>query len=349
MFGFGGQLVVLNMIREALVTKRKWLSVDRFEEGASLSQLLPGPTMFQMSTFVGEELHSLLGALVCAFSLIAPAFICVLIIGSIYRASGNLPIAQGMLEVIGPAAIALIVAAGLQLSRRNLTNVIDMMGLVAGFVGVAFLHWQPALLLVGIGLVGMLARRRMTAVFVPLFFITTSIGSFASFSALFFSTGALAFGGGQVVIPLLQHDVVEKFHWLSAQQFLDGVALGQLTPGPIMITATFIGLLAFGIPGAIVATLGVFVPGFLYMLIARRTLHRWQENPWVRDFLRVVFSAAIGCVFGAAVLLAELEMHAWWQLVVLAVALAAALLKQSAPRIFAVAGAAGAVRYFTHV
>ena len=350
--GFGGQLVVLNMIREALVVKRGWLAQDRFTEGASLAQLLPGPTMFQMSTYVGRELRGLAGAFLCPLALILPAVIAVLTIGSVYRASGGVPAVNAIFALVGPAAIAMMAAAAVQLARSSTKDWLDAVALAASFIGVALLHLQPAALLVGIGLVGMLARRKIIAsLALPFLFIAdTRAGSFLDFTTLFFSTGALAFGGGQVVIPLLQHDVVEKFHWLSAQEFLDGVALGQLTPGPIMITATFIGLLAFGFSGAAVATIGAFLPGLIYMLLARRTLVRWKDNPWVRDFLRAIFAAAIGAVFGAAVILGQLELRTPAQFAVLAFALVAAVAwKQSAGRIFAVAGIAGVVRYLLHV
>lgn len=351
--GFGGQLVVLSMIREALVVKRGWLAQERFTEGASLAQLLPGPTMVQMATYVGRELRGLRGVLVCPTALIAPALACVLVVGTAYRVSGSVPAVNAVFDLVGPAAIAMLSAAALQLARASLKDWLDGLALACSFVGVALLHWQPATVLVGIGLIGMLARRTIVAsIALPLllFADTPRAGSFLDFTTLFFRTGALAFGGGQVVIPLLQHDVVEKFHWLSAQQFLDGVALGQLTPGPIMITATFIGLLAFGYAGAAVATLGAFVPGLVYMLIARRTLSRWKDNPWVRDFLKAIFAAAIGAVFGSAVLLGQLELHTPLQFAALGVALIAAIFfKQSAGRIFVVAGVAGAVRYFLHV
>jgi chromate transporter len=349
--GFGGQLVVLAMIRDALVIKRRWLAEERFTQGASIAQLLPGPTMFQMATFAGRELRGLAGALVCPFALILPAFLAVLVIGTIYRISGSVPAVAAIFALVGPAAIAMMGSAGVQLARSAVKDIVGAAALAAAFAGVAFLHLQPALLLVGIGLVGMLAQRKLLAAFaLPLLFVADARpGSFLDFTTLFFSTGALAFGGGQVVIPLLQHDVVEHFHWLSAQQFLDGVALGQITPGPIMITATFIGLLAFGLPGALVATAGVFVPGLIYMLIARRTLARWKDNAWVRDFLSAIFAAAIGAVFGAAVLLGHLELKTPLQWVVLVLAFAAATFaKQSPGRIFAVAGLSGAVRYFIH-
>ena len=163
-FGFGGQLVVLNMIREALVKQRQWLEPDRFEEGAALAQLLPGPTMFQMATFVGEELHSLIGAGVCATALIAPAFVAVMVIGGFYKATGNTGVVRDMFSLIGPAAVALVVAAAVQLSRKHIKRIVDIWPLACGFTGVAVFHWSPALLLLALGIMGALVRSRTVAV-----------------------------------------------------------------------------------------------------------------------------------------------------------------------------------------
>lgn len=353
--GFGGPFVIVGMLDEEVVKRRRLMSAERFGQGLSVAQMLPGPTGFQMAVFIGEELGGPLGGLVASASFLLPCVAIVSILSVFYKNGGQVPVVASMFAVMGPVALAAIASSAYSMGKKAVRTLSDIALMVASFVGIAVLNWPVPLVLIGLGLAGMLAKRtRALASLAPFFLFfpsaTEQLGSLKDLIVLFFTTGSLAFGGGPVVIPLLQHDVVERFHWLSAQSFVDGVSIGQLTPGPIMVTATFIGYLAFGWLGAAIATLGCFTPGYVYMSIARRSLTRMQNAAGLQSFLSSVFPAAVGAIFASSAILAALQMHIWWQWLALAAALVAIFtFKQTLVKVFLAAAFVGVVCFLAGV
>ncbi|MBI3985555.1 MAG: chromate efflux transporter [Lentisphaerae bacterium] len=341
---FGGPAMVA-YIRELAVEKKQWLRAEDFQEGAALCQTLPGATAMQTAAFVGLRAGGPLGALAAFVGLGLPAFVLMVVASSVYQSGRDLSPVLAAFHGLHAIVIALIVHAAVNFGRAFIKNWRDGF-LAAGAALFLSFHGSPLLAIAvaaGLGLLlyrnmALPAPRRPSPTQVPGFrllglaFLWTGIAAAGmvllfrmnpglfSLALVMAKVDLFAFGGGFASVPIMLHEVVGVREWLDARTFMDGIALGQITPGPIVITATFVGYQMAGLAGALVATVAIFSPSFLLVLAAVPFLDRLQNASAVRRVLRAILATFVGLLLATAV---TFGMAVKWDLPVAALAVAA--------------------------
>ena len=322
--GFGGPVAHIAMMERGAVNERGWLSRPRFLDALAATNLVPGPNSTEMAIHIGYQRAGLAGAVGSGLAFILPAFVMMLGLSWAYFEQEATPAVDDFFYGIKPAVVAVIAAtayrlflSGVSEPRRLAAGEADLR-LLAIFaaslaVGLAFPGLEVAVLLaagvVGFLLYGPPLRPRPGAfVLLPLLGVSALAwepGRLLDLFWLCLRTGGLLFGGGYVMIPLLEGPVVDGFGWLTREQFLAGVALGQSTPGPIVITATFVGYGAAGLAGAAVATFAIFLPSFFFAVLTSRFIAAFGEVAWLRAALKGIGAAVVATILAATIRLAE--------------------------------------------
>src|SRR5262245_42541550 len=284
------------MMRDEVVDKRKWLTDEEFLDLNSAASLIPGPNSTELAIHIGNVRAGWPGLIIAGICFIVPAMVIVLAFAWIYVAYGQLPQIEAILYGIQPVVIAIILLALWELSKTAVKNVwlglLCFAALIATLTGL-----NELIILFGAGLLVALvkylidARKKnsTTAIF-PLMFLQAGGASAVSASLtsiflFFLKVGAVLFGSGYVLIAFLRADLVEEYQWLTDQQLLDAVTVGQITPGPVFTTATFVGYLLAGVPGAIVATVGIFLPAFIFVAMSAWLVPRMRHSKLFGGFL----------------------------------------------------------------
>src|SRR5262245_6926720 len=328
---YGGP-AIMGVMQAELQEKRHWVYKERFIEGLSLVNMLPGATAAQLSIFLGYARGGWWGGLLGGLAFVLPGFLVLLILTMGYAALGVTPILRGALYGLGPVVLGIYLVAVYRLGRAALTArsqvVIAMAAAVAALatpLGVVSL----LLLAGGVGLWLFHSGKLGVAVLIPLaacllaFHVVERLAptqgplsapaaadapaSLAQICLFLLEVGALTFGGGLSMIALIQERVVSQLHWLTPQEFIDGLALGQLTPGPVLMVAAYVGYKVAGLAGAAVCAIAAFLPSFLIMLAILPVLDRVRTLRWTRAALRGISPAVIGVL---AVSLLRLAPHA---------------------------------------
>lgn len=317
-FGFGGPIVLAGHMRDDLVEDRKWFSIEDYNEGLAFAQLSPGPLAAQLAMYLGWIRAGALGATLTGFVFILPSFLMVVALAALYLRYGTLAWIQALFYSIGAAVIGIIAKSAYQLTRKTMGK--DWLLWIIFFISTAvtiITESEMISLFVIAGIIALLikapprfTKKMLSISLLPAFLLSglrgpASIGTLAKLGIYFTKVGAIVFGSGLAIVPFLHGGVVQQFHWLKERQFLDSVAVGMITPGPIVITSGFIGYLVAGLAGAIVAALGVFLPAYLFVIILAPYYHRFATNPQVRAFVNGLTAAAIGGIAGAAVVLGK--------------------------------------------
>lgn len=332
-WGFGGPIASVGYMQRDLVEKRGWLTERDFLNGVALGQAMPGPLAAQVVMWVGFLQAGTWGALAAAVFFILPSLVLVLAVAIIYVPNQGLAIVQDLFYGIAPAVMAIIAMAAVKLARLTdkrdpkLWTITVIIGVVTAATGA-----EIALLFLaaGVGMVLIEApprlRRRHTdpeppatdgrsLVAMPLAFKvltgTATIGTIGVLALFFLKAGAFIFGSGLAIVPFLREGVVEQHHWLTQRQFLDAVAMGLITPGPVVITAAFIGYLVGGLTGALVSTVAIFLPIYLGVVVPGPWFVRHKDNAQVKAFVRGATSAAAGAIAGATVVLTKGAIIDW--------------------------------------
>jgi chromate transporter len=308
--GFGGPLVHIAIMETEVVERRRWLSKQEFLDGLALCQILPGPASTQLSVLIGHARGGLAGALIGGSAFILPGFCVMLAFTLLYERWGALPVLGGIFAGIAPAVVAVILFSAWRLGRTAVTRV-DMALLCAvGFVLTAWLRFDTALTLILCGAAAAVLRRLAAgsatarALAMPAL-MTAAPEVYARLAWLWIKMGALVYGGGYVIIPVVRGEAVQRFGWMSDRVFLDGLALGQMTPGPIVNLSVFVGYQAGGLLGSIVAALGVFAPAFAAVLVAVPLMSRIKHLSWMKNFLAGVNASVVGAIVAATIPLAR--------------------------------------------
>lgn len=301
---FGGPAAHISMMYAEVVTRRKWMSEQEFLDLLGATNLIPGPNSTEMAIHIGQRQAGWRGLLLAGLCFILPAMLMVFALAWLYVEYGSTPQAAWLLVGIKPVVIALILQALWNLGR---TAVKSIWLALLGFLVLAFyfLGFNEIFLLFGGAALGMLiqaARQgrltKLKSLLVPIGLFTAPLAVPAfSITALFLSflkIGAVLYGSGYVLLTFLRAEFVERLGWLTDQQLLDAVAVGQVTPGPLFTTATFIGYLLGGLPGGLVATLGIFLPSFIFVWLSAPWIPRLRKSPWAAAFLDGVNVSALG-------------------------------------------------------
>lgn len=335
--GFGGPIATVGYMQRDLVERRGWLDRQDFLDGVALGQTMPGPLAAQVAMWVGFLSRGALGALAVATAFIVPSFVAVLTIAAVYVHYQGLPVVQALLYGVAPTVMAIIVLATVKLAR--LTNRTDrrlwaislviggitavtgaevaLLFVAAGLLMVAWdapprpLDWLRARLAHRSNHAGGYAWPAVLAATPVLLTIGASSGTLVALSLFFAKAGAFIFGSGLAIVPFLREGVVHQHHWLDQRQFLDAVAMGLLTPGPVVISATFIGYLVGGLAGALVATVAIFAPIYLGVVVPGRWFVRHRDHPQVAAFVKGATAAAAGAIAGATVVLTRQAITDW--------------------------------------
>jgi chromate transporter len=319
LIGFGGPAAHVALMRRELVIRRRWVTEERFLELFGASNLIPGPSSTELGMMLGYERAGWPGLLVAGVCFIVPAFAAVLGIAWAYVRSGTLPQTEWVLRGIKPVVIALVADALWQLGRRLRSG--GLVGLAVAVLVLYLLGVDAVLLLFGGALLTMVAsgaagrHGRVVVPLVPLGVIAASVPSLSAIFLEFLKIGVLVIGSGYVLYAFLRGDLVEGLGWLSEAQLLDAVAVGQVTPGPVFTTATFIGYVLRGAPGAAIATVAIFLPAFVLAAVVFGQLHRIRRSRAAMSFVDGATAAALGLMGGVSVQLGRAVLTGWFPVV----------------------------------
>jgi chromate transporter len=320
LIAFCGPAAHIAMMRDEVVRRRKWLTDQQFLDLLGASNLIPGPSSTELAIYLGYTRAGPVGLLLAGVLFILPAMLIVLGFAWAYVQFGSTPPATALLYGIKPVIIAIIVQAIYGLARTAVKTWLLGMGVLLA-IGLYFIGLSPLVPLLGIAVALMLVENRgrllrpggagpqsRTSSLVPalpLLHAAPLAAAVTGFSLLtlfltFLKIGATLYGSGYVLLAFLRDDFVDRLGWLTDQQILDAVAVGQFTPGPVFTTATFIGYILGGLPGAIVATVGIFLPAFVFVAIVYPLVPRLRASPWTSAFLDGANAAAIGLMAAVA-------------------------------------------------
>jgi chromate transporter len=307
-FGFGGGLGMLALLRAECVKKKKFITDSELSTAVALGQMLPGPFIPNYCEYIGYHLFGIRGALAAGAALILPSFLLMLVLSWFYLTYNTLPGITLIFKGIGAVITSIILWAAYEMGRVLIR---DARGIIVFFFALALflLRFDPILTVLLCGILSIvieqikLRRNMLLAVPLILFDLKKALELFA----IFFKIGAIIFGGGYAAIPFIQNEVCNLRTWLTAKEFIDGVALGQMTPGPVAITATFVGFKVMGIPGAIIATLGIFLPSFLMLMALVRIYQRISGNKYVISFFDGIKSAVVAILISTGFFFAMLN------------------------------------------
>ena len=333
--GFGGPVALVGLMERDLVNERGWLTREEMREVIAVSQSLPGPLAIQVGIFIAYLRCGFWGAWAGGWAFILPNFLMVAAVGALYVHFGGLSWMTAIFYGVSPAVIALILHSCWRLAKLGMEDKFQWLIAAVAFGVTVALEAEVALLFIAAGIAGIayygsLFRAAptggaMAALAAPVSIGTTqtaSSGILAKLFAFFLKAGSLTFGSGLVIVPFLEKGLVQEMGWLDPHQFLVAVAIGMLSPGPVVITATFVGYLVAGFWGSFVSTIGIFLPSFLLILIAAPILRRHRGNLNVQGFIKGAYAAAIGTILGACVLLGRIAIGDWLTVLIAAGSLA---------------------------
>jgi chromate transporter len=352
---FGGPAAHIAMMEDEVVRRRQWVTREKFLDLLGAANLIPGPSSTEMAIFIGYLCKGWAGLLLGGVCFIAPAMVIVMVLAWAYVRFGNLPQVTWVLYGVKPVVIAIILQALWQLGRKAIKSkflgAVAIIGLILNFLGINILvllfgtgvisgirqglirdrarNWKPLVIMllsvccflaVAHFAAGLYSKEKVTFGLLPLFLFFVKVGS-------------IVFGSGYVLLAFLQADLVEHWHWLTTTQLLDAIAVGQVTPGPVFTTATFIGYLLAGLPGAVIATAGIFLPSFIFVAASSPLIPRLRKSAVAGAFLDGVIIASLALMasvtyslgrdaiidlptvllaLGSAVLLVRLRLNSLW-------------------------------------
>jgi len=330
--GFGGGIAVLAQIYVLIVQKRGWLKEAEYWEAAAFGQTLPGSYAVNAVSYIGLRLQGTIGAIIAVVAFLLPSFFMMIGLTLLYRELQSRQILNltTLFMSMNAAVVGIVLAVSIKLGRNGVKNYTQAIMAVAACLILLLKILNVVEVILAAGVIGIFLnslkhsndsqsdvsiasksktdtsstpskRPEKRLLLIPLLLLLTpiSLPLLGKLAFLFLRIGAVTFGGGFVMIPLIEQEVVKNAHWLTHQQFVDGMALGQMTPGPVLITATFVGYYVAGFSGAIVSTIAVFLPSLLITIIIGHPLERFRTNPQVQAFLQAVTPTVVG-MMGAA-------------------------------------------------
>jgi chromate transporter len=322
--GFGGPVALVGQMERELVDERKWLSKDEMREAIAICQSLPGPLAIQVGIYIAWLRGGFRGAWLGGWCFILPNFVIVAALGALYVYLGDLQPVTAIFYGVSPAVIALILHSCYRLAKLGMDDWLQWVIAAVCLAVTVILQAEVALLFIGAGIIGILyygSPFKRTPATLPGIAVvpaaTALIAPVATGSTLtklllfFLKAGSLTFGSGLVIVPFLEQGLVQQYGWLDERQFLIAVAVGMISPGPVVITATFVGYLVAGFWGSLVSTVGIFLPSFLLVLIVAPLLARHRGNANVQGFVKGAYAAAIGTILGACILLGKIAIGDW--------------------------------------
>jgi chromate transporter len=321
---FGGPAAHIAMMDNEVVNRRQWMSREKLLDLLGITNLIPGPNSTELAIHIGYERGGWRGLLVAGSCFILPAMLLVWTLAAIYARYQTVPQVGWLLYGIKPVIMAIVLQAVWNLGKKAAK---DTPTIIAGIVAIAayFAGLNEILLLILLGIAVMLLNNWRTgrtsgALLLPFSGVLAQVGtttaavtsvSWVSVFLFFLKIGCVLYGSGYVLLAFLQRDLVERNQWLTSQQLLDAVAIGQFTPGPVFTTATFIGYLLAGNAGAIAGTIGIFLPAFVLVWVVNPWVTKLRQSPWTSGFLDGVNAASLGLMAGVTYTLGRAAIVDW--------------------------------------
>lgn len=376
---FGGFMALISVVQDLVVDRKKWIDPGDMLDAISVATMLPGPVAVNIVAYVGYRVRGIAGAITAATAVILPSFILILCLSVLYFKWGSIPVVENFFIGMVPAVVAIVLVTAWRLSRQAVDGVLSVVILASA--ALAMLFFNSFLVTVSIialsAISGMLVygpvnypwdksgkkskkeksegdteksrtvSRSLPGINpVPVAFLVLVPSVLGKLFLVFSGMSLMLFGGGYVFIPVIQQVVVNQYAWVTQKEFIDAIAMGQVTPGPILISAAFIGYKVAGIAGALVSTIGIFTPPAIVMIVASSIMEKIKANQWVAAATRSIRAAVVGMIFTAAVVIAKSAVVEWASvLIFLSVLVAMARFRQQAAWLIPVSGIAGAVLY----
>jgi chromate transporter len=365
--GFGGPVALVGFMHRDLVEQRRWITEDTYKLSLALAQIMPGPLAAQTAIAIGYFEGGVIGATLVGLTFIIPSFLMVVAISLAYVAYGGLWWMQALFYAIGATVIAIIAIAAYKLARSTnkrdplLWTIFGILAAVtvwaqaelaeffilAGLIVLLFHAWPgwKSGLLTGLGAAVLAASIWLLEAWLRQAGSTAGSEDLLPQILLFFTkAGAFVFGSGLAIIPFLQQGVVQQFGWLNEHQFLDAVAVAMITPGPVVITVAFIGFLVAGFAGAVMASIGIFLPVYVFTIVPAPWFKRHRDNPQLKAFVDGATAAATGAITGAVIVLALRAITDWTTAIIALVSFAVLWrYKISEPIIVIISGVIGLI------
>jgi chromate transporter len=327
----GGPVAQITMMFNHMVEKRRWLSKDRFVKIMAFCHILPGPEALQLAIYVGYLKRKLWGGILAGITFILPGAVMMIVLSWMYVKYGKLPQVIDTLYVLKPAVLGIIAAGIIKLGRASIRNLFLAVLLVGAFMGMRFAGINFLLILLMAGLLNLIFEQGWPLLGRTSPTMPTMIGGIGlllpfvdsrlfQIAWLFLKTGLLSFGGAYASLVFVQRGAVAQYHWLSDGQLLDGVALSVATPGPFMLFTTFVGYLASGVTGAVLATFFVFLPSFFFVIGGVHYVEKVRENHLIQAFLAGVSAAVVGVIAVVSLDLIPQALVDWQTLAIAVVA-----------------------------
>ena len=338
--GFGGPVALANAMRRDLVDRRGWLTAYDYDEGLAIATACPGPLAYQLGVYCGYVTQGYAGAVAAALAFAAGPFAIVVAVAYLYVRFGSTWELQALFFGIAPVVVALIAKSCWDLGKKTLRGQWPAYAVAAVATVITIVVQQELIVLfLAAGMLGIfifsplaapasaaIPRDRTDAGTTVKTLAVVPVGALSgvantSIFLFFFQTGFLVFGSGLVVVPFLKAFLVDRYHWLSEQSFLDAVAIGIISPGPVVITATFVGYLLNGFQGALAATAGMFAPSVIFVILGTPLLRRHRRNRRLQGFIRGITVAVVGVLVGTSFLIARSSIAHWFSATVCLIAL----------------------------
>ncbi len=323
LLGFGGPVALVGQMERELVAERGWLSSEQMRESIAICQSLPGPLAIQVGIYISYLRGGFWGAWAGGWAFILTNFVIVAALGALYVYLGDLQPVTAIFYGVSPAVIALILHSCYRLAKLGMEDPVQWAIAAVCLVVTVILNAEVALLFIGAGVIGILHYGNLLRREPPILLQVsaapvlaqlapvTSASTLSKLLLFFLKAGSLTFGSGLVIVPFLEQGLVTQYGWLDQRQFLIAVAVGMISPGPVVITATFVGYLVAGFWGSLISTIGIFLPSFILVLAAAPLLARYRANPNVQGFVKGAYAAAIGTILGACILLGRIAIGDW--------------------------------------
>jgi chromate transporter len=322
-WGFGGPVALVGYMHRDLVEQNQWLTEEEYKEGLALAQLAPGPLAAQLGIYIGFVHYGLLGATLTGLAFVLPSFIMVVLLGMAYQLYSGLSWMRDVFYGVGAGVIGIIAISAYKLTLKsvgkiNITSVkqnwLLWLFYITAVIVTVVTRQEQMILFVACGLLYMAVKappawlRKPNTL--PLLLLTGTgfwhyeKGSLVKIGLFFLKAGTFVFGSGLAIVPFLHAGVVQDYHWLTENQFVDAVAVAMITPGPVVITVGFVGYLVAGFPGAAIAALATFLPCFLFTVILAPYFKKIAKNNSIKAFVDGITAAVIGALAGSVIIIA---------------------------------------------
>ncbi len=319
--GFGGPAAVIAMMEDEIVTRRRWLTLEHYLDLVGATNLIPGPNSTEVAMHVGYERAGFRGLVTAGSSYILPAALMTGTLGWLYASYGTLPQVEPFLVGIKPAVIAIILGALWRLGKAAVKSA-SLVPIGIGVLATLLFGVTPIVALLGGGALGLVwlrlhVRRSPTTNLLSLvgpawlWQASSQEVPLWKLGLFFLKVGSVLYGSGYVLVAFLEGDLVQSYQWLTQQQLLDAVAIGQVTPGPVLTTATFIGVLLGGAPGGALATLAIFLPSFVFVVLLNPIIPKLRQSPVMGSFLDAINVSAMALMLFVTIRLGVGVLTGW--------------------------------------